>query len=194
LLSVLLAALLLPSLARADDGAITIPRNLEQLTGRAAHILRGHVASAHVEMHPELPGVHMVVVTLRVKETLKGPAVRDYTFRQYAWDVRSRTGETSYRKGDELILFLIEPSRYGLSSPAGMGQGRFLVTRDAAGRELATNGAANARLFDGMREAQARKEIAYSAASARLVGTHRQGPIEAAQLTRLVREIVDARR
>jgi len=190
----LLAALALPWLAQAEDGALTIPGNLQQLTERAAHIVRASVVSAHIEMHPELVSLHTVVVRLHVQETLKGPAQREFTFRQYVWDIRSRFGETSYRKGDELLLLMIEPSRYGLSSPAGMDQGRFLITRDASGRELAVNGMGNARLFDGMREAYARKETAYSAGSARLVSSHVQGPIEAAQLSRLIREIVDAAR
>jgi hypothetical protein len=125
---------------------------------------------------------------------LKGPAQRDFTFRQYVWDLRGRMGEASYRKGDDLLLLMIEPSRYGLSSPAGMGQGRFLVTRDASGREFAVNGTGNARLFEGMREAEPGKAAALSANSAHLLATHRQGPIEAAPLARLIREIVDAGR
>ncbi|MGQ0430164.1 MAG: hypothetical protein ACT4UQ_09545 [Gammaproteobacteria bacterium] len=190
----LFTALALPAMAAAQEGALTVPRNLQQLTDRAALIVRGNVVSAHVEMHPELAGLHTVVVTLRVRETLKGPVQRDFTFRQYVWDIRSRMGETSYRKGDDLLLLMIEPSRYGLSSPAGMGQGRFLITRDASGREHAVNGMGNARLFDGMREADARKGAALSTDSARLLATHREGPIEAAQLTGLIQEIVDAGR
>lgn len=180
--------------AWAQQGALTIPRNLQQLTDRAAHIVRGNVVSAHVEMHPELKGLHTVVVTLRVKETLKGPVQRDFTFRQYVWDLRGRMGETSYRKGDDLLLLMIEPSRYGLSSPAGMGQGRFLITRDATGREFAVNGHANARLFDGLAPAQSSKAASLSVPSRSLVETHRQGPIEAARLTAMIREFVDAGR
>lgn len=191
LLSVLLA---FPLPASAQEGALTIPRNLQQLTDRAAHIVRGNVVSAHVEMHPELKNLHTVVVTLRVKETLKGPVQRDFTFRQYVWDLRSRMGEAPYRKGDDLLLLMIEPSRYGLSSPAGMGQGRFTIMRDASGRELAINGTGNARLFEGMSEAQAGKSTALSADLARLLASHRQGPVEASQLTRLIREAVDAGR
>lgn len=191
LLPLVLLAFAIP--AAAQEGALTIPRNLQQLTDRAAHIVRGNVVSAHVEMHPEFKNLHTVVVTLRVEETLKGPVLRDFTFRQYVWDLRSRMGETSYRKGDDLLLLMIEPSRYGLSSPAGMGQGRFLITRDASGREFAVNGTGNARLFDGMSEAQTGKSSALSA-DLRLLASHRQGPVEASQLTRLIREAVNASR
>lgn len=180
--------------AWAQQGALTIPRNLQQLTDRAAHIVRGNVMSAHVEMHPELKGLHTVVVTLRVKETLKGPARRDFTFRQYVWDLRGRMGEALYRKGDDLLLLMIEPSAYGLSSPAGMGQGMFRIARDAAGRELAVNGQANVRLFDGLALAQSSKGASLSVPSRSLIETHRQGPIEAVRLSAMIREFVDAGR
>jgi hypothetical protein len=190
----LLAISALPSLAIAQDGALTVSRNLQQLTDRAAHIVRGNVASAHVELHPTFKGLHTVVVRLAVRETLKGPAGRVFTFRQYVWDMRGRSGQTIYRKGDDLLLLMIEPSEYDLSSPAGMGQGMFRIERDAAGRELAVNGHANARLFDGIQPVLEQKGTVLSPASRRLVDTHRQGPIEAARLTALIREIVNAGR
>lgn len=190
----LLAVLGLPVTAPAQDGALTVPRNLEQLTDRAAVIVRGHVAISYVELHPMLKGLHTVVVTLTVRETLKGAARRSFTFRQYVWNIRGRHGQTVYRKGDELLLLMIEPSAYGLSSPAGMGQGMFRIARDASGREMAVNGHANARLFDGLAPSQSEKAAALSAASRSLLGTHRQGPIEADRLTTLIRELVDADR
>ncbi|MBX3703242.1 MAG: hypothetical protein KF822_05670 [Steroidobacteraceae bacterium] len=190
----LMAMLGLPVTAPAQEGALTLPRNLEQLTDRAATIVRGHVASSHVELHPTLRGLHTVVVTLTVRETLKGLPSQSFTFRQYVWDIRGRHGQTVYRKGDELLLLMIEPSEYGLSSPAGMGQGMFRIARDAGGREVAVNGHANARLFDGLAPAQSQKGAALTAASRQLVGTHRQGPIEASRLTAIIRELVDAGR
>jgi hypothetical protein len=180
--------------AWAQQGALTIPRNLQQLTDRAAHIVRGNVTSAHVEMHPELRNLHTVVVTIRVKETLKGPVHRDFTFRQYVWDMASMEGQPSYRKGDELLLLMNAPSRYGLSSPTGMNQGKFVIQRDTAGREVAVNGYHNARLFDGVEAGLRAKQAPLSVVSQRLLAEHRQGPIEVTDLTRLIREVVDADR
>src|SRR5688572_16742314 len=105
--------------AFAQRGAMTVPRNLDQLTDRAADILRGTVVKAHVEKHPQLTNLDTVVVTLRVRETLKGQASGTYSFRQYIWDVRDRYDNAGYRKGQDLLLLMIAPSRYGLSSPAG---------------------------------------------------------------------------
>lgn len=190
----LLVAMTLTAPALAQRGALTVARNLEQITSRAAVILRGSVISARVERHPELTGLHTVVVTMHVKETLKGPPRSRYTFRQYIWDIRDRDDAAGYRKGDDMLLFLIAPNRYGLSSPAGSDQGRFRIRRDALGREMAVNGHGNNRLFDGVGLGLARRGIALSPESTRLLQSQRMGPVEVGELASLVRELADAGR
>ena len=81
---------------------------------------------------------------------------------------------------------MIAPSRLGLSSPAGMSQGRFRIERDRAGREMAVNGAGNARLFNGLGDA-GKQGIALDARQTALVTKHRSGPIAAAELSALIR-------
>lgn len=148
--SFLLLALLAVALpAWAQRGALTVSRNLDQLTQRAGIIVRGTVISAKVEKHPELGG-HTIVVTLRVKKTLKGEAGDTFTFRQYIWDIRDRYDAAGYRKGDEVMLMLLNPNRYGLTSPVGMEQGRFRIVRNREGKEVAVNGVGNSRLFQGV--------------------------------------------
>lgn len=176
--------------AWAQDGALTVARNLEQLANRSAVILRGNVVSARLEEHPELRGLDTVVVTMHVREALKGQVGRTYTFRQYVWGVSGRANQGGYRKGQDLLLLMIAPSRYGLSSPAGHDQGRFQVLRDRAGREVAINGHGNFRLFDGMSQQLAKDGVALSPASGRLVSSPDRGPVEVAELTALVRELV----
>ncbi len=174
--------------AWAQQGALTVSRNLDQLTDRAAIIVRGNVVSVRVEKHPELSNLDTVVVTLRVRDSLKG-AVRDtHTFRQYLWDLRDRLDAAGYRKGQDLLLFLVAPSRYGLSSPAGLDQGRFRIERDADGREVAVNAVDNYRLFDGVAAEAAKEGAVLSPASLRLA-ERPSGPVPVADLTRLVREL-----
>lgn len=185
----LLAAMILAAPAWAQQGALTVPRNLQQLTDRAETIVRGNVVSAYVEKHPRFRGLHTVVVTLHVRETLKGAARQTFTFRQYVWDIQARMGYTGYRKGDDMLLLMIAPNEHGLSSPAGMEQGRFRITRDASGRELAANGHGNARLFDGMAAATAKGAVPLSPASQRLLQSG-AGPVEASRLLGLIREMV----
>jgi hypothetical protein len=181
------AACLAAAPAFAQRGALTVPRNLDQLTDRASDIVRGTVLSAHVEKHPELSNLDTVVVTLRLTETLKGAAQGTFTFRQYIWDFRDSLDAAGYRKGQDLLLLMIAPSRYGLSSPAGMEQGRFRIERDRSGREVAVNGTGNARLFDGLDPATDKTGAALTPQQASLVAKHRQGPVELEELTAMIR-------
>ncbi len=176
--------------AWAQHGTLTVARNLDQLTSRSAVILRGNVVSARIEKHPVLRNLDTVVVTLQVRETLKGEVGRTFTFRQHVQDLRSRLGTGGFHKGQDLLLMMIAPSSYGLSSPAGMDQGRFLISRDSAGRETAVNGQGNLKLFDGIGAGLAKQGLALSPASQQLIETHRAGPIELAELTELIRELV----
>jgi len=188
----LLIVVALAAPAWAQLGALTVPRNLDQLTDRSAVILRGTVISARVEKHPDLGGLNTVVVRLHVKETLKGQARGTFTFRQYIWDIRDASGAAGYRKGQDLLLLMIAPSEYGLSSPAGQEQGRFLIQRDGTGREFALNGHGNFKLFDGISVQLAKQGIALSPRSTSLVQQHRKGPVELGELTGLIRELANA--
>jgi len=183
--SLILAALMITVPAAAQRGALTIPRNLEQLTDRASDVVRGTVVSAHVEKHPELTNLDTVVVTLRLSDTLKGSAQGSFTFRQFIWDVRDRQDAAGYRKGQDLLLLMIAPSRYGLSSPAGLEQGRFRIERDRRGRDVAINGTGNFKLFEGLDATKS--AVTLSSRQASLVAKHRKGPVEAAELTAMIR-------
>lgn len=176
--------------AFAQRGALTLPRNLEQLTDRASDIVRGTVVSARVEKHPELVNLDTVVVTLRLSDTLKGSARDTYTFRQFIWDIRDRKDAAGYRKGQELLLLMIAPSRYGLSSPAGLEQGRFRIERDRKGRESAINGTGNFKLFEGL-EAGTKSAAVLSTRQASLVAKHRKGAVDAAELTAMIRAFAE---
>lgn len=185
--AIALAALLLAAPACAQRGAMTVPRSLEQMSERAADIVRGTVVSARVEKHPELSNLDTVVVTLRVRETLKGEARGNFTFRQYIWDIRDRWDAAGYRKGQDLLLVLNAPTRYGLTSPVGIEQGRFRIQRDRNGGFVALNGTGNLRLLDGVAEAAARNGVALTARQADLVARHRGGAIELGTLMAMFR-------
>ena len=103
----------------AQRGALTRSRNLGELVSQSAVILRGHVVSVRAEPHPELTNLWTIVVTLRVREVLKGDAGPTFTFRQFIWDIRDRYDAAGYRKGQELLLLMNPTTRYGLSSPVG---------------------------------------------------------------------------
>jgi len=188
--SLILAALLSVAPAVAQRGGMTVPRNLEQLTDRASDIVRGTVLSARVEKHPDLGNLDTLVVTLRVTDAIKGTASGTFTFRQYIWDIRDREDAAGYLKGREYVLLLNASSRYGLTSPAGMEQGRFRILHDAEGRQVAVNGRGNQSLLRGVGGGLAQKGTSLSPASSLLVEKHQGGPIAADDLVRLLRELV----
>ena len=176
--------------AWAQRGALVVHRNLGELTDRAAVIVRGRVVEARVEKHPEFTALHTIVVTLRVTETLKGDTAPSYTFRQYIWDLRDRRDVAGYRKGQEYVLLMNAPNEHGLTSPAGMEQGRFRIYRDRNGVEVSGNGHGNFGLFRGLDAQLAKRGRSLTPQSSRLVKSHRSGPIPAAELTRVIRELV----
>lgn len=185
--AVLLVALSLSFYCEAQRGAITAPQNLAELTDGAELIVHGFVVAARSEPHPQLQGLNTVVVTLKVKETLKGSAPALYSFRQFIWDVRDRFNAAGYRKGQELVLMMTKPSAVGLSAPVGLEQGRFRIVRDSAGNRMALNGHANAGLFSGMRaQVQARK---LSAAASKMVNENRSA-IRSDELVQVIGELV----
>ena len=136
--------------ANAQRGAITLPRNLVELTERASTVVHGRVTYARVESHPYYHNLRSVVVTLLVEDVLKGASDSTLTFRQFIWDPRDLFDRAGYREGDDLVLFLNPTTAAGFRSPVGSGQGRFRVVRDASGESMVMNEASNNGLFERM--------------------------------------------
>jgi hypothetical protein len=134
----------------AQRNALTASRNLADLVDEAGIIVLGRVASTRIEPHPDYPALLTVVVTLQVDETLKGQASDTYTLRQFIWEPLDRADSVGFEKGGRLLLLLLQPNGYGLSSPAGLEQGRFTIRSDNFGRLVAANGRNNAGLFNGV--------------------------------------------
>ena len=174
-----------PSLAQR--GAITVPRNLGELTDQAATILRGTVVNVRVEPLPELSNLWTVVVTMNVREVLKGKADSTFTFRQFIWDIRDRYDAAGYRKGQDLLLLLNPLTRFGLSSPAGLEQGRFSILRDRQGQELAVNAHGNAGLFRDLASQMRAKGVQLSPRLSALIAAAQTGPVPLDDLRELIR-------
>jgi hypothetical protein len=154
-----------PAGTRAQQGARTAQANLNQLVQGAHTILRGFVVSARVEPHPQFSNLQTVVVTMQVSRVLKGEPATTYTFRQFVWDDRDLGNGAGYQKAGELLLFLNPVSQYGLTSPVGLEQGRFHVTRDAKGKGSAINGRGNIGLFQDVPAKASGNRIALSRAA-----------------------------
>jgi hypothetical protein len=176
-----------PNGAEAQRGAIVRSRNLAELTAQAQTIVVVRVAFARVEPHPEFKNLQTVVVNVTVSDTLKGTPVQTLTFRQFIWDPRDIDDKAAYVRGEELLLFLNAENQYGLTSPAGLNQGRFVIKRDASGKAYAVNGHGNQDLFAGMAESGIAGRM--SARSRVLVSTQAEGPIPLGDLRAAILEL-----
>ena len=166
------------------------PRPIDELTREATDIVRGSVVSARVEPHPEFRNLRTLVVTLAVQETLKGNARRNFEFRQYLWDLRDQRGALKYRKGDQVLLLLGPVSPYGLRSPVGLEQGRFIIRRDASGLPVAENGQANAGLFDSVEKRARSRGVELPARSQALLRQGSRGAVSLEQLEATIRALI----
>ena len=175
--------------AAAQRGVLTRPRNLSELVDQSETILQGHVVTAVVEPHPQFSKIHTVLVTVRVEESFKGTPGATFTFRQFIWDARDRLDAAGYRKGQHLLLLMNRASPIGLTSPAGIEQGRFRILRDSAGREVAINGAANRGLFVNLAAQLNKKGVRLSAEMSRVIAEQPTGPLRVDDLRQLLREL-----
>jgi hypothetical protein len=192
-LHVCLLLVLMVSSGLAQRGAVTLPRNLAELTAQSETIFRGRIVSAKVEPHPEFAGLQTVVVTIAVSEALKGDPGQTFTFRQFIWDPRDKLDAAGYRKGDELLLLMNPPTKYGLSSPAGLGQGRFLIRHDASGKTVALNEMGNQGLFRGIAPELSKRSVQLSPRLSKIVAQPGAGPLELDDLRGLIRSFVQGK-
>jgi len=155
---------LLPCPASSPDALASRVRtmNIEQLAQRAARIFSGRCLD--VRVHEDASLRHTVTdVTVAVTRTVKGNVHGRIVFRllgdQTASAEKGRgvDGVPTFRRGEELVLFLYGDSASGLTSPVGFGQGKFGVIRDKAGRKLAVNGSGNQNLLRGVTAPAERK-------------------------------------
>jgi hypothetical protein len=162
----------------SQTGIRTLPRTLDQLVDEAETIVHGYVLSARIEPHPQLKNLMTVVVTMSIKNTYKGKPQTSLIFRQYAWGIDRLRDSSGYRKGEELVIFLRPISEYGLTSPAGLEQGRFEVSVDRrTGQLVAVNGRANSGLFNHIEEYAAMRRLQLPQHVRNVIRAHPSGPM-----------------
>jgi hypothetical protein len=185
--AVVIFGVLLPDALMAQRGALTKLRSIDELSQEATLIVHGSVRSAKVEPHPQFQNLMTVLVTMQVQDTLKGTPQKTIQFRQYIWDLRDRLDAAKYAKNQELLLMLGPVSQYGLRSPVGLEQGRFLITRDTQGHEFAANGGGNLHLFQSTEQRASARGIKLSLRVATLARRNATGPIPLADLKDAIR-------
>ena len=126
------------------DASRVRPVNVEEMTDRADRIFSARCVDVDVRQDPDL-GLAVTWVTLEVDRAVKGDLGRTVTLKLLHGPAAAR-----FQPGEEVILFLHGESSLGLTSPVGLGQGRFRILEDKHGRRIAVNGLANRGLFRGL--------------------------------------------
>ncbi|MSS73510.1 MAG: hypothetical protein EXS64_18775 [Candidatus Latescibacteria bacterium] len=106
---------------------------IEEVVARADRIFVGTCVEVRGERDPE-HGIVVTRYTFTVSRPVKGQVGGTVTFRQYGGSAGKRRtvidGLPVYRPGEEVVLFLKPDSAWGLTSPVGLFQGRYEVSRD----------------------------------------------------------------
>lgn len=190
-LCLMVAALAAPAAAQRD--AKVLQRNLPELVQDAHTIVVGRITRLQAEPHPQIPQLMTVVVDLSVSEVWKGTAGKRFSFRAFVNHELDYKEKLGYSRGEEVLLMLTRPSQYGLSSPAGMEQGRFRVRVDATGRKTAVNGYNNAGLFFRARQTAPKLDADLAGLPARqLLVRHSSGPILLDDLRLIVQKLTSS--
>lgn len=174
----------------AQRGFRVQSRNLAELTSDARIILSGRVLSVRSEPHPQYTGLMTVVVTVEPLEVLKGQVPAPFSFRQYVLDERDAESKLNYKVGEEVLLMLTGASSAGLSSPAGLGQGRFRIQVDAQGNRVLVNEFQNMGLFQNIDSAAPKFSSLISPAARKLVQQHTRGPISYTELKSMIQTLI----
>jgi hypothetical protein len=162
--------------------------NLAYLSQRADVIMQGRVTKVVQEPMPGYPNIPTIVVTMSVDQSLRGGTSKTYTFREVLMGQKPKPGKRIYGTGQQLLLFLPSPSQYGLSSPIGMGQGRFHIAQDSRGKTTVMNEHSNAGLFRNVDKTARKAGKQLTASQLRLAATDR-GPVELNEFVSLVKSL-----
>jgi hypothetical protein len=129
-----------------------------------------------------------VVVTIQVEDMFKGSAPATYAFRQAVIDRRDLQNKLDYRIGEHVVLFLIRPNTYGLSSPAGLDQGRFRILQSPQGNLVAVNRMGNVGLFRAL-PGDVQQDSSLKPRTKNLLAKANPGPVDLQQLKTIVQVI-----
>ena len=118
-----------------------LPLAFDDVIARAARIVHGTVRA--VASGRDADGVPATWITVDVVESLKGDAGASLTIKQLGVDEPLADGTLlrvpgipRYRPGEEIVVFLHEPSRRGFTSPVGLGQGLYRTEPASTGRAV----------------------------------------------------------
>mgnify|MGYP000880109906 FL=1 len=135
------AALALAALAGPAQAASVRPLTLDQLIDQSTTVIEA-TAVANRSERDEKTGFIVTYTTFAVKDVLKGTAEKTHVIKQIGGVVPGEgmaykvSGIPKFTEGQDYVVFLAGVSTIGFSSPIGLGQGRFMITRGADGAKV----------------------------------------------------------
>lgn len=111
-----------------------LPINLEQLSTRASLIFYGTVISNQVKKDSR-SGQIVTFTEFEIIDLIKGNTASRHTIKQLGGHLKESDikfqvhGVPQYKVGNQYVIFLPEKSSLGFSSPLGLHQGSFSVTK-----------------------------------------------------------------
>ena len=98
-------------------------------------------------------------------------------------------GKKGYNAGAQLLLFMTAPSKYGLSSPVGIEQGRFHVTHNPKGNSTVVNEQSNIGLFRNVPEAASMAGRPLTKSQLKITASER-GPVQLSEFVSMVQNLM----
>ena len=171
--------------------------NLEQMVQGANRIFVGTCVAVE---DGTVPGTEIPIATYTflVSERIKGVMGDTVTIRHFGVReprmrgdqvlVQRVPGMPIYHVGQEVVLFLIEDSSLGLTSPVGLFQGVFAV-QERDGKKVLQNGNQNLGLFKGLSKEESVRKWKLSDEEANLFSAMK-GSIDRAAFIGIVKKMV----
>ena len=145
---------LLAGLSLSANAATVLPLNIQSLHQQAEVVFLAEAVANRVEQEAST-GLVVTYTTFNVVESLKGDVKRSHTIKQIGGKLAGDQaglkipGVPAFRRGERYVVFLPKASKIGFSSPVGLSQGQFTLSK-VGDVEMVGNGRDFAELMDGM--------------------------------------------
>lgn len=137
--AIVLASALCAAAASTARASVILPADVEELTRRAEHIVRGTVLSSAASWSPDGKQIH-TVTRIAVDRALKGsgPAVVEVrTPGGVVGDLAQKAlGAPEFTPGEQVILFLRRHGGSGRYGVEGFSQGKFTIEPPSSGKGM----------------------------------------------------------
>ncbi|MEI7906749.1 MAG: hypothetical protein WCI84_05270 [Bacteroidota bacterium] len=133
----------------------TVRMNIERMVSDAAMIVHGTVTNVESAVDPQT-NILSTFVTFSVTENFFGVNEPSVTLKMVGGRTKRSTltfaEMPQFKNGEEVYAMFYAPSKYGFTSPVGMGQGKFsVIANGPSGIKHVRNALNNVRLFSGVK-------------------------------------------